>query len=92
MQEFFDTLTREVGQARSRRDALKVLGRGLVTMLLASVGGRTASAADIDPAACRDRCAKTCTTIGRRPRTNRPCLPACLCGAVHAEQLPAGQP
>lgn len=90
MHESFDALTREMARARSRRDALKALGRGLVALFVSSMpGARTASAADIDQAACRDRCGKACTTvIAGQITTDFVCVRSC----VAAQCVPASCP
>lgn len=46
MSEAFDQLTRQVGQARSRREALRVLGTGLLGVALGSLVSKKALAAD----------------------------------------------
>ena len=92
MHESFDSLTREVARARSRREALKVLGQGLITLVVASLGSRRVSAADIDQAACRERCSKTCTTIvAGRARTDLACVRTCA-SACTPGSCPPGTP
>ena len=92
MHESFDTLTREIARSRSRREALKALGRGLVTLFVASLGGRTMSAADIDQAACRQRCGKTCTTVTNgQVRTDFACVRACATQCTPSS-CPPGNP
>lgn len=46
MSEAFDQLTRQIGQARSRREALRVLGTGLLGVAFGSLVGKKALAQD----------------------------------------------
>ena len=46
MSETFDQLTRQIGQARSRREALRLLGTGLLGVALGSLVGKQALAQD----------------------------------------------
>ena len=70
MSDLFDQLTKQIGQATSRRDALRALGAGLFGLAFGSLGAKQAVAAD--PATsprCRSECQTKCST--RDPKTSR---------------------
>jgi len=92
MQESFDALTREIARAPSRREALKAFGRGLVALFITSIpGARTALAADIDQANCRDQCSKACTTVtAGRVRTDLVCVRQCVANQCVPASCPPG--